>query len=150
MSETQAPEILAPQAVSPPRAPVVARGHARNDGGQWETALRIGHHDLIADESRRLDGQDKGPAPFEYLLGALGACTAITLRMYAERKAWPLEAVDIDLAYREEAGAPVVDRRLAFQGPLDADQRARLAEIAERTPVTKVLKTSVDIRTTVT
>ena len=127
---------------------VIARAHARNDGGRWETALRAGHHDLVADESRHLDGQDKGPAPFELLLASLGACTAITLRMYAERKAWPLEAVDVDLVYREEAGAAVIDRALRFTGPLDAAQRARLCEIAERTPVTKVLKTGADIRTT--
>ncbi len=139
-----------PPAAPPPPAPlVIARGHARNSGGRWETALRVGHHDLIADESPHLDGRDLGPAPFEYLLAALGSCTAITLRMYAERKAWPLEAVDVDLAYREEAGTAVIDRTLKFQGPLDQAQRARLAEIAERTPVTKVLKSGADIRTTV-
>ena len=135
---------------APPTAStVIARAHARNSGGQWETALRAGHHDLIADESRRLDGQDEGPAPFEYLVAALGACTAITLRMYAERKAWPLEAIDVDLVYREEAGAAVIDRTLQFHGPLDTLQSARLAEVAERTPVTRVLKTGAEIRTTV-
>ena len=144
MTETEAP-----QAGPPPTPTVIARGHARNSGGRWETALRLGRHDLIADETAHLDGQDKGPAPFDYLLAALGSCTAITLRMYAERKAWPLEAIDVDLVYREEAGAAIIDRRLAFTGLLDAAQRARLADIAERTPVTKVLKNGADIRTTV-
>ena len=136
-------------AQTPHASTVIARAHAANSGGRWETALRAGHHDLIADESRRLDGQDKGPAPFEYLVAALGACTAITLRMYAERKAWPLEGIDVDLVYREEAGAAVIDRTLQFHGPLDTLQSARLAEVAERTPVTRVLKTGAEIRTTV-
>ena len=144
MTETEAP-----QAADLAVPTVIARGRAGNSGGRWETALRVGHHDLIADETAHLDGKDKGPAPFDYLLAALGSCTAITLRMYAERKAWPLQAVDVDLVYREEAGAAIIDRRLAFTGSLDAAQRARLADIAERTPVTKVLKNGADIRTTV-
>src|SRR5262249_17384009 len=128
---------------------VIARARAYNDGGRWETALKAGHHALVADETAALDGRDRGPGPFEYLLAALGSCTAITLRMYAERKAWPLEAVEVDLVYREEAGAAVIDRRLSFRGPLDETQRARLADIAERTPVTKVLRAGADIRTVV-
>ncbi|HWE44794.1 MAG TPA: OsmC family protein [Caulobacteraceae bacterium] len=145
MSETTAPTTAPSHAHG-----VIARAHARNAGGRWETALRAGHHALVADESPHLDGRDKGPAPFEYLLAALGACTAITLRMYAERKAWRLEAVDVDLTYREEAGAAVIDRVLTLAGPLDDAQRARFRDIAERTPVTKVLKTGAEIRTTLT
>ncbi|HEY3811638.1 MAG TPA: OsmC family protein [Caulobacteraceae bacterium] len=142
-------ETAAPQAAAQPASRVIARSRARNTGGRWETQLRVGHHDLIADESTRLEGQDKGPAPFEYLLAALGSCTAITLRMYAERKAWPLTTIEVDLVYREEAGAAIIDRTIAFAGPLDDAQRARLAEMAERTPITRVLKTGADIRTTI-
>jgi putative redox protein len=104
---------------------------------------------LVADEGPRLEGADAGPDPFELLLSSLGACTAITLRMYAARKAWPLASVDVRLAWRGEPGVPpLIERELAFDGPLDQAQRARLADIAERTPVTLVLKSAAEIRTT--
>jgi putative redox protein len=127
---------------------VIARASARGAGPKWETTIRAGHHALLSDEGPALEGQDKGPAPFELLLAALGSCTAITLRMYALRKAWPLEAAEVRLAYREEAGAAVIDRVLSLEGPLDDAQRARLLDISERTPVTKVLRAGAEIRTT--
>ena len=71
----------------------------------------------------------------------------MTLKMYAERKGWPLEALEVDLAYLKADDATRIDRRLSLEGPLDADQRARLADIAERTPVTLTLKGGVEIVT---
>ncbi|MDQ0466770.1 putative redox protein [Caulobacter ginsengisoli] len=114
----------------------------------WAADIVTGRHSLISDEPAALGGEDAGPSPFQLLLASLGSCTAITLRMYAERKGWPLEAVDIDLHYRAEGEARSITRALTLQGDLDEAQRARLADIAERTPVTLALKGGVAITTT--
>jgi putative redox protein len=107
-----------------------------------------GHHQLCADERAELGGQDVGPAPYELLCAALCACTAITLRMYAERKKWPLRAVHVDVRYTQEGKKGAIARVLTFEGELDGEQRARLADVAERTPVTLTLKQGVPITTT--
>ena len=107
-----------------------------------------GHHHLHADEPPDNGGTDTGPSPYGLLLSGLAACTAITLRMYAERKGWPLEAVHVSLDMTEDDGTQLIKRVLRFDGPLDCDQRARLLDIAERTPVTKTIKigTKIDTR----
>jgi putative redox protein len=126
----------------------MARAHARIAEARYRVDIRAGTHELVADEGRTLGGADAGPAPYELLLAALGACTSITLKMYAERKEWPLEALEVELAYLTSGDAMRIDRRLKVEGPLDEAQRARLAEIAERTPVTLTLKSGVEIVTT--
>ncbi|MEI9929091.1 MAG: OsmC family protein [Rhizomicrobium sp.] len=95
----------------------------------------------------KLGGADAGPAPYEYLLASLGACTAITLRMYAERKEWPLEALEVSLHYERKGDVQHIERTLHFTGALDEGQRTRLADIAERTPVTLTLKGGLAITT---
>jgi putative redox protein len=125
----------------------MARAHARISTLRYRVDLRAGTHDLVADEGAELGGQDAGPAPYELLLAGLGACTVITLKMYAERKGWPLEAVDLDLHLIKSKEDEKIERRLTVSGPLDADQLARLAEIAERTPVTLTLKKGLPIET---
>jgi putative redox protein len=105
---------------------------------------------LAADEPADHGGTDTGPPPFGLLLSGLGACTAITLRMYADRRQWPLEGVDVQLAYTvQDRATRWIDRQVTLRGPLENDQRARLAEIAEKTPVTRAVRAGTEIRTTV-
>lgn len=123
--------------------------HAKASIGEtkYRTSIRAGHHDLIADEGASLSGQDAGPNPYELLCASLGACTAITLKMYAERKDWPLVAAHVDLTFRRDGDHQSIARVLTFEGALDDAQRARLADIAERTPVTLTLKGGLEIVT---
>jgi putative redox protein len=97
----------------------------------------------------QLGGKDTGPSPFEILCSALCACTAITVRMYAERKVWPLRGVQVDAHFSGTGKEGAIARVLKFDGDLSEEQRARLADIAERTPVTLTLKNGVAITTTV-
>lgn len=123
--------------------------HATADIGttNYTVSLTAGHHQLIADEGAAAGGQDAGATPHELLCAALAACTAITLRMYAQRKEWVLQAVHVDVRLKIEGKEHNVIRRLRFEGSLDEAQRARLADIAERTPVTLTLKQGVTITT---
>ena len=126
---------------------IIATATAEIGTANYAVAISTGRHALTSDEPPGNGGADKGPSPFELLLSSLGACTIITLRMYAERKGWPLEGARIELAYH--AGEPAaVDRMVTLIGGLDDAQRQRLGEIAEKTPVTRALKTGVAIRTT--
>ncbi|HEV7384327.1 MAG TPA: OsmC family protein [Phenylobacterium sp.] len=126
----------------------MARARADIGAKNFEVAITAGHHQLTADERPDLGGQDAGPAPYEILCAALCACTSITLRMYAVRKGWPLEALHVDVLYTLDDKGGAIARRLQLSGPLDEAQRARLADIAERTPVTLTLKRSLPIVTT--
>jgi len=125
----------------------MARAHAEIGLEDYRVAIRAGSHELVADEGPALGGKDAGPAPYDLLLSSLAACTLITLRMYAERKGWPLEGVKLDLHYRVEEGRAQIDRKVTLLGDLDAAQKARFAEIAEKTPVTLTLKDGVPIHT---
>ena len=119
--------------------------------------LTFGRHRLVADEPGESGGTDAGPDPYALLLGALGACTSMTLRLYARRKGWPLEEVTVELEHARvhaedcaqcEGEAGLVDRiqrRVRLRGPLDAVQVARLAEVARRCPVHKTLLAGVRI-----
>jgi putative redox protein len=113
----------------------------------YAVSIEAGSHRLTADEPGKLGGQDAGPSPFGLLLSSLAACTAITLKMYAERKGWPLESLDVSLTFIRGEQADRIERQLDPKGPLDDAQRARLADIAERTPVTLVIKSGVAINT---
>lgn len=125
----------------------MARARAHIGETRYRVDLKAGHHALVADEHPELGGQDVGPAPYEILMAALGACTSITLKMYAERKGWPLAEVDVGLLFTREGDRGKVERTLTLTGDLEESQRARLADIAERTPVTLTLKAGVDIHT---
>jgi len=126
----------------------MARAEANIGATNYVVAILAGHHELSADESLEFGGQDAGPAPYELLCSALCACTAITLRMYAERKQWPLTGVHVSAHLKRTDNEEGIDRILKFEGELNDDQRARLADIAERTPVTLTLKQGILITTT--
>lgn len=125
----------------------------------YRTDILAGPHTLVSDEPIEAGGSDEGPTPYDLILAALGACTAITLRMYADRKKWPLESVIVRLHHGRSHAAddqqcenrPVrldqIERTLEISGPLTHEQRVRLAEIAERCPVHRTLDAGVRITT---
>ena len=116
----------------------------------YAQTIRAGTHHLTADEPVAGGGTGTGPAPYALLLSAVGSCTAITLRMYAQRKGWELGEVHVQLKLlRAPDGGERIERTLRFSAPLSDEQRARLAEIADKTPVTKTVRAGVAIVTTI-
>ncbi len=141
--------------LSPEKGVVVVR--TGKDG--FYTEIMADGNALIADEPVEFGGTDLGPSPYELLSASLGACTSITLRMYANRKKWPLESVTVRLKHNKIHGQDcadcetrvgyidVIERELKFSGPLDEAQKQRLLEIADKCPVHRTLQSEVVIRT---
>ena len=126
-----------------------------NGLGRYQQAVTVGRHQLIADEPVSMNGADAGPAPFDYLLTALGACTSMTLRMYAEIKKIPLTNVHVALRHEkvEIEGRGKFDyiyREITLSGELTDEQRVRMLEIANRCPVHKTLTGTVEIQSRLT
>jgi putative redox protein len=131
-----------------------------SDAGPYSERIDAGGHQLVADEPTTVGGADSGPTPYDLLLASLGACTAITVRMYAERKGWPLRNVTVRLRHRRIHATDCancetrtgqldhIERELEFDGDLTDEQRARLLDIAERCPVHRMLHSEVLISTT--
>jgi putative redox protein len=137
------------------------------DGGGWVVArvgasgfraeLEARTHGLIADEPVSFGGTDRGPTPYEYLLSALGGCMAMTLRVYADRKGWPLEGVEVRLrtarshekdceqCETEKVGITTIERTIQFAGVLTEEQRVRLLQIADRCPVKQTLERGIKV-----
>ncbi len=130
---------------------------ARTGKEGYVTDILAGKHHLLADEPFSAGGTDLGPTPYDLLLSSLGACTGMTLRMYADRKRWPLEEVKVHLAHEkrhaadsEDSGNPNsrldhIDKVIEIHGDLDKTQRARLLEISERCPVHRTLQSDIII-----
>jgi putative redox protein len=129
--------------------------------GGYTQQIAAGQHRLVADEPRPI-GDDLGPTPYDLLLAALGACTSMTVRMYADRKRWPLEQIRVTLRHSrihakdcadcETSNAWIthIDRDIELTGDLDDAQRQRLLLIAERCPVHQTLTSEVQITTSLT
>jgi putative redox protein len=111
----------------------------RTGSGKFQQRIEVGPHELRGDEPLTLGGDDTGPDPYELVLSGLGACTSMTVKMYADRKGWPLAAVEVELGAAKQEGAWVVKRSIRLEGELTEEQRARLLEIAEKCPVHKTL-----------
>ncbi|MBF5090658.1 OsmC family protein [Novosphingobium sp. NBM11] len=124
----------------------MVHGTAHIGKDRYRTEIEVDGHRIVADEPPALGGANAGPAPYDLILAGLGACTAITLRMYADRKQWPLESLDVALRLTGGKDDRRIERVLTIAG-LDADQQARLADVAERTPVTLTLKGGIGIDT---
>lgn len=121
--------------------------HLHNDAG-FAQQIRARTHQLSADEPLDNHGTDTGPAPYELLLAALAACTSLTLRMYAQRKGWELGSIHVDARFsRDDCGLENIERTVSFGAALTPEQLSRLAEICEKTPVTKTLREGTPIRT---
>ena len=128
--------------------------------GRFQQEVVAGAHRFLADEPQAIGGFDSGPGPYDLLLAGLGACTSMTLRLYAERKTLPLDQVTVRLSHSrihaadceqcetKEGMLDRIDRTITLKGDLDADARARLLEIADKCPVHRTLTSEVDIRTT--
>ena len=128
--------------------------------GRFQQEVTVGAHRFLADEPVAVGGLDSGPGPYDLLLAALGACTSMTLRLYAEVKALPLDLVTVRLSHArihaedceqcetKEGMIDRIERRITLKGDLDATQRARLMEIADRCPVHRTLTSEIDIKTT--
>jgi uncharacterized OsmC-like protein/pimeloyl-ACP methyl ester carboxylesterase len=126
---------------------------------KFQQTVSIGPHRMLADEPVAAGGEDSGPGPYDYLLAGLGACTSMTMRMYADRKSLPLERVTVTLKHSKiyaedcaecetKAGMlDQIDRTIAMEGTLDADQRKRLMEIADKCPVHRTLTSEIRILT---
>jgi uncharacterized OsmC-like protein/pimeloyl-ACP methyl ester carboxylesterase len=127
--------------------------------GKFQQEIMSGPHRFLADEPVAVGGLDSGPGPYDLLLASLGACTSMTVRLYAERKALPLERVTVRLTHNKihaedcencetkEGMIDRIDRTITFEGKLDAETRQRLLEIADKCPVHRTLKSEIDIRT---
>ena len=144
----------------PKEAPEVPRGTVVANGSRgFQTHLSTGPHEVVADEPRSYGGGDTGMTPYDLLSSSLGACTAMTLRMYADRKKWPLENVKVSLQHarvhakdcddceRTDGHVDQFTLQLELEGDLDAEQRARLLEISHRCPVHRTLTNEIKIRT---
>jgi putative redox protein len=118
--------------------------------GGLQLLLTAGPLRLVADEPVALGGLDLGPTPHDLVAAALAACTAQTLRLYAGRKAWPLGPVRVEVIHRRDPAATPADsfdRRTVLGGSLDADQRARLLDIAKRCPIHLLLTAGARVET---
>ncbi|MEL7482527.1 MAG: OsmC family protein, partial [Pseudomonadota bacterium] len=126
--------------------------------GKYEARVSVGPHSFLSDEPAAVGGRNAGPSPYDLLAAGLGACTVMTLRMYADRKGWPVERVTTTVTHAKDYAddcdhcedgrkVDVFERTIKIDGDLDADQHARMIEIADKCPVHRTLEGTAHIRT---
>jgi putative redox protein len=113
--------------------------------GKFQQNISVGRHTLIGDESKEAGGDDAGPDPHEYLLVALGSCTSMTVKMYTDRKGWPLRSVRVDVVGTRRDQTYAITRTIRLDGELNTEQRARVLAIANNCPVHKTLTGKIEI-----
>lgn len=121
------------------------------DRSHYKTKVYSGGHFIYSDEPEEVGGTDEGMSPAALLLASLGSCTAITIRMYADRKKFNLDAIKIDLAICKEeemSNATTISRKIEFFGELTEEERKRLMIIADKCPIHKILTNPIKIETT--
>ncbi|WOD41403.1 OsmC family protein [Nodosilinea sp. E11] len=118
-----------------------------SQGSRYGQAVTIRQFQLVADEPTHLGGDDQGPTPTELLLAGLGSCKAITIKMYAERKGWPVDRVQVTVASQTVEHRTAIVAHLTLEGNLADEQRQRLLDIGDRCPVHRLLSGTTDITT---
>ncbi|OOQ61661.1 OsmC family protein [Mucilaginibacter pedocola] len=114
---------------------------------QYQTTITSGNHAIIADEPVDDGGTDTGMSPYNLLMASLASCTAITLRMYINRKMWVVEEINVDVEmYRTDAGI-FIESKLDFKGDLTDEQKQRLITIADACPIHKILVGNIEVNT---
>jgi putative redox protein len=116
---------------------------------QYQTVVNSGGHGLITDEPLKADGSDTGMNPFSLLLASLASCTVITLRMYINRKMWPIEEIKADVEMFKTLGGTRIETKLSLKGVVSDEQRERLLKIANACPVHKILIGNININTNI-
>lgn len=115
---------------------------------KYRTVISTGNHQITSDEDQEVEGGDLGPNPGQLLASALAACSSITMRMYADRKGWPLEEaiVEIDFERNIQDNSTVFTKKIILKGDLDESQKKRLQDIADKCPVHRVLTSNISIK----
>jgi len=127
---------------------ILAKASVKGTSG-YAQRITTTSHELASDEPEKRGGTNTGPAPFDLMLSSLGACTAITLRMYAERKQWSLGTIEVALRVVKDGDEPMrIERTISVSESMDDEQQAKLLEIADKTPVSRVLAPGMPIQTT--
>ena len=129
---------------------IIANAKVKTFPEHWSGEVTSGKHQLITDKPESFGGQDKGPAPYDFICSGLISCTMITLRMYAQHKGFDLGEFTVEADFNaNKEGQEWIERRLSFVQPLSEELHQKVLDICQKTPVTKTLLRSVEINTTI-